>query len=195
MPVNYEYTPYCICSYLLDSEGVKCRAYIVQCYRGCRLKYRIGASPKLHSCSLQNNLLPWQRNFIIQAHFYLLSQQELNAPYMLQGFTPQFKVVTRYCIGLRRTQNFQLRSCDIMDNIWGLSFFSNSRKELYFHSASCKAVWTVWWMHISNISQTTRPGNCRGLEREVKLATCYALNTSDLRVITILDYILMQLYG
>lgn len=48
--------------------------------RGCRLKYCIAASPIRHICSLQNNLLPWQRNFIIQAHCYLLSQQELNVP-------------------------------------------------------------------------------------------------------------------
>ena len=46
--------------------------------RGCRVKYCIAASPIRHICSLQNNLLPWQRNFIIQAHCYLLSQQESN---------------------------------------------------------------------------------------------------------------------
>ena len=66
--------------HLLDSEGMKCGAGVVQCHRGCRLKYCIGASPIRRICSLQNNLLPWQRNFIIQAHCYLLSQQESNVP-------------------------------------------------------------------------------------------------------------------
>lgn len=76
--LNYECKPYYICSYLLDFEGVKRRASVLQCHRGCRLKYCIGASPIRRICSLQNNLLPWQRNFIIQAHCYLLSQQESN---------------------------------------------------------------------------------------------------------------------
>ncbi len=40
--------------------------------------------------------------------------------------------------------------------------------------------------------------NCRGLERGVhkfKLATCNSPNTSDLRVVTISNHLLMQLYA
>lgn len=187
-------TNHCICSYLLDSEGVKCRAYIVQCYRGCRLKYCIGASPIQHSCSLQNNLLPWQRNFIIQVHCYLLSQQELNVPYMYNaaGFYTSIQGYNKVLDWIESAQNVELWSCHVMDNIGALSFFSNSRKELYFYSASHNGVWNVWWLHFSNISQITRHGNCRGLERGVKLATRYSLNTSELRVLTILDDLLMR---
>lgn len=72
--INYECNPYLqLPAWLRESE-------MQSMCRGCRLKRCIGASPIRHVCSLQNNLLPWQRSFIIQAHCYLLSQQELNVP-------------------------------------------------------------------------------------------------------------------
>lgn len=63
-----------------SSPPAKCRVRAALCYRGCRVKYFIRLSLVWHICSLQNNLLPWQHNFIIQAHCYLISQQESNVP-------------------------------------------------------------------------------------------------------------------
>lgn len=145
MPLNYEYKPYYILSNLLDLEGVKCRAHVVQCYRSCRLKYRIGASQYdvfaafRITCYLDNAIL----SFKPIATFSHSRNQMCLKCISLQGFTPQFKVETRHWIGMRSAENVEFRFHHIMDNVRGPSCLYNSRKVLLVESALQKAVWTL----------------------------------------------------
>lgn len=67
-------------SCLLNSELVKYGAYKVSSTAGTDWKCRTNASSVRCTRSLKNNLLPWQRSFIIQIHCCLLPQQESNVP-------------------------------------------------------------------------------------------------------------------
>lgn len=102
----------------------------------------------------------------------------------LQGFTPQFKVETRHKIGMRSAQNVDFRFHHVMDKC-------NNRKVVFVLQCFTKS--RLDNVHISNVSVSAW-----GLDREAhqsKLAPFKSPNTSDLRVITISNHLLMPLFA